>query len=285
MKNKKRFVDLHAHTNFSDGTFDPAQLVKFAVKKKLAAVAITDHDCVDGIKEAIDAVALDNLPIEIVPGVELAAEVNDQELHILGLYIEWNTPWFLDVLKQIRKDRISRMLKMIQKLKEHGLYVNEEEVLSLSGHDGNVGRLHLARVLVNSGLVSSYREVFEKYIGNGKPCYEKRYSMSPVEIIEMIRKLRGVPILAHPGVTGCDDLIPDLVKAGLMGLEVFHTDQSQSITSKYSSLARKFGLLKSGGSDCHGVGKGYPVLGSLRIPEELLINIKKVRELEYDITS
>ncbi|MCP4649814.1 MAG: PHP domain-containing protein [PVC group bacterium] len=281
MNQKNKFIDLHVHTNFSDGTFTPQETVAYALKRKMAAIAITDHDCVDAIPHCINTAQGEN--IEIVPGIELAAEIGDREIHVLGLFIEWNAPWFLEKLKQIREARFVRMQKMIQKLSDVGIDISEKEVLALSGSSGSIGRLHLARALINKGQIRSFREVFDKYIGNGKPCYVKRLSISPEEVIDMIKKLKGVPILAHPAVTNSDKMIPELVQAGLMGLEVHHSDQNNTATKRYAKIAREYGLVVSGGSDCHGMGKGYPLLGTLNIPYEVLENIKKARDAEYNI--
>ncbi|MFH2138884.1 MAG: PHP domain-containing protein [Candidatus Omnitrophota bacterium] len=279
---KDTFVDLHIHTAFSDGTFSPEETVAFAQKKNLAAIAITDHDCVDAIPRCIKAAK--GTGLEIIPGIELAAQIDDLEIHLLGLCIDWQSPWFLEKLKEIRQARLERMRKMIEKLNHEGIDITEEDVLAFSASSESVGRLHLARALLEKGKVDTFREVFERYIGDGKSCYVRRLTITFEEGIRMIRELKGIVILAHPAVLGHDELIPELAKAGLMGIETIHSDQTGNVSKYYARLARQYGLVVSGGSDCHGMGKGHPLMGALKVPYSVLENIKKVRGLEYNLS-
>jgi len=257
----RKYADLHIHTYHSDSTLSPQEVVDIAYQKGFFAVAITDHDCVDGIQPAMDFAKKFN--IEIIPGVELSAEEGDYELHILGYFMDYKSEWFTAKLTEIR-----------QKRKGEGVVVDPKKVLELSGR-GSVGRLHLAQVIYNEGHTSSIVEVFHKYIGNDGPCYVKKYKLTPQETIEIILKVGGVPVLAHPHVLGKDELIPGLIKKGLRGIEVYHSGHPNSITLHYEDLAFENGLLVTGGSDCHGKGKGNMLLGRVKVPYEIVEKLKK----------
>ncbi|MFH1061726.1 MAG: PHP domain-containing protein [Candidatus Omnitrophota bacterium] len=277
----KKNVDLHVHTNFSDGTFTPEEVVAYALKSKLSAIAITDHDSVAGIEPS--KIAAQNTDLEIVAGVELSAEINDFEIHIVGLLIDYDQEWFIDKLKEIRIARLERMKKMIEKLNQLKIDIMLEEVKGLCKDDGAIGRLHLARALFKKGITSSIREAFDRFIGANGPCYVKRFILSPKEVIEMIRKLNGIPVFAHPGNMRHDEAIPELISYGLMALEAFHTDHNQRKSQHYTSLAKKYNLLLSGGSDCHGDGKGFPLMGMVKVPYKILEKMEKAKIKEYEL--
>ncbi|MFH1093569.1 MAG: PHP domain-containing protein [Candidatus Omnitrophota bacterium] len=279
MNSPRKYIDLHVHTNYSDGTFSPQEVTRYASEIELAAIAITDHDSVDGIIPAMEEAK--NRDLEIIPGVELSAEIEDFEIHIIGLLIDWQEPWFNEQLKKIRNARIERMQKMVEKLNELGIGIKLEEVLALSCEQGAVGRLHLARALYEGGYTYSIRQAFARFIGRNGPCYEKRMVIAPKEAIDMIRKVKGIPIFAHPGNMQHDEVIPELKNYGLMGIEVLHIDQNSSASNHYKQLAQKHGLLLSGGSDCHGAGKGYPLMGKVEVPYSFLETIREAKKREY----
>lgn len=268
----KRFADLHVHTFHSDSTFAPEQVVEVAHKKGLAAIAITDHDNVAGIDPSIKFA--ERYGIEVIAGVELTAEADDLEIHILGYFIDWKTEWFEKKLAKIRQARLERICEMIEKLKKQGISIDLKKVLALSG-TGSVGRLHLATVLYNEGIISSISEAFWKYIGVKSSCYVKKYKLTPKEAMDMILKLGGVPVLAHPRILGRDDLIPGFIEAGLRGIEVYHTEHSNAAVSHYMDLAVRNNLVMTGGSDCHGMGKGRVLLGKVKVPYSLVDALKE----------
>ncbi|MBI4845387.1 MAG: PHP domain-containing protein [Candidatus Omnitrophica bacterium] len=216
-----------------------------------------------------------NLGLEVVPGVELSADLNNIEIHILGLFIDYKQPWFIEKLTQIRGARFTRMEKMVEKLNAEGINISMEDVLNLSRKGCSLGRLHLARALFDKGFIFSVRQAFENYIGRNKPCYVKRFNISPQEAIKIILDLKGVPVLAHPGSMFHDEIIPELANTGLKAIEIYHSDHSPDTVKRYQKLAKKFNLLISGGSDCHGMGKGYPLIGMTKVPYEEFEKLKK----------
>lgn len=268
----KKYADLHVHTQHSDSTLSPEEVVDLAYEKGLSAISITDHDCIDGIAPSIEQAKKYN--IEIVPGVELTAEEDNLEVHLIGYFIDWQAEWFGKKLAEIRVARVDRIRGMVSKLKDIGIDIDPKKVFELSG-PGSVGRLHLAMVLYNEGYTSSISEAFRKYIGNNSPCYVKRFKLTPQEAIDMILKLGGVPVLAHPHVLGRDDLIGSLVEKGLRGIEVYHTEHPNKATLHYEDVAFEQGLLITGGSDCHGMGKGNILIGKIKVPYSIVEDLKR----------
>lgn len=268
----KKFADLHVHTFHSDSTFTPEQVVDVAHKGGLAGIAITDHDNVAGIDPSIGFAG--KYGMEIIAGVELTAEVDNLEIHILGYFIDWKAEWFEKKLVKIRQARLERIHAMIEKLKKQGVDIDPKKVFALSG-PGAVGRLHLATVLYNEGIISSVSEAFRKYIGQSAPCYVRKYKLTPKEAMDMILKLGGVPVLAHPHILGRDDLISGFIKDGLRGIEVYHTEHSSAATSHYRDIAARYNLVMTGGSDCHGMGKGRVLLGKVKVPYSLVETLRE----------
>lgn len=270
-----KYADLHIHTIFSDGTFTPESTVEHARQLHLSCIAITDHDTVGAIERA-KAKAQD-LNIEVIAGVELTAEINDHEMHILGYLIDWQKSWFKQKLEQICNVRRNRAVAIIEKLKTFGINLDPGELLKQAGPD-SVGRLHIARMMQAQGFVHSIQEAFSKYIGNGCPCFVKRFKLTPLEAIEMIANLNGLAVLAHPYTIGNDELILELVDAGLNGLEVYYPGHNQAARLHYKNLAQKYGLLITGGSDCHGLAKDKLMMGEIKVPYSLVDKLKKEAE-------
>ena len=273
-----KYADLHVHTHFSDGTFTPAEVVRVACERGLHAVAICDHDCVDGIDPAIECAK--NTSLEIIPGVELTVIEEAREIHMLGYFISWKEKWLQELLKKVQRERIKRIHKMIEKLKACNVTIDVDEVMRIDGRRGSVGRLHLARALAQAGAVSSVNKAFNKYIGDNKPCYVEDIGFSPKEAIGIIVKAKGVPVLAHPKALGDDALVQRIIKSGVRGIEVYHTDQKSSDSKKYEKMAKDYGLLATGGSDCHGLGKQKILMGSVKIPNTTVQELKKLAPSE-----
>jgi len=265
-------ADLHVHTYYSDGTFSPKEAVAEAKRSNLDAIAITDHDCTDGIGEAMEAAR--GCGLEVIPGVEITCEKNNTEIHMLGYFIDPTSIPLAELLKTLRASRIKRIHTMVERLKREGVEISPDAVFELASK-GTVGRLHLATALYNKGLVSSTKEAFQRYIGDDAPCSVRRFNVSPQEAIGAILRSGGVPVYAHPKVMGHDEFIPEFMKAGLRGIEVFHTDHPNSTSHRYSTLAQKYGLLITGGSDCHGSGKGKKLMGGVTVPYSLVEELRR----------
>jgi len=270
-----KFADLHLHTLFSDGTYTPEELVANALKKRLSAIALVDHDTVGGVGLAIEAAGKSDL--EVLSGIELSAAYNNQEVHILGYLVDYKNKSFLEKLESLKSNRVERAYKMVAKLNALGINLTPESVFVSAGN-GTVGRLHIARALVKEGLVGSIFEVFQKYIGDNGPAYVLGFRFNPKEAIKFIKDSGGIPVLAHPHTLENDELISEFAKLGLMGLEVYYPEHSQGMVNFYLTLAKKNNLLVTGGSDCHGKAKPEVRIGSIKVPYELVTKLKEAKE-------
>ena len=278
-------IDLHLHTRYSDGSLTPAEVVDLAHQAGVTALAITDHDIVDGIPHALDAAT--PLGIEVIPGVELSSRFNQQELHVLGYFFDWRDPIFRDHLARQRRSRHVRNPQTIERLNALGLELSEEEVKAKAGSD-SIGRPHVAQVLVDKGYVHDTREAFDRYLKEGAPAYVPRTLSDTRDVIAWTRDAGGGPVLAHPTWTRCQGeplyrLCACLKEAGLLGLEVFYSSHTRQQTSRYLELAKRLDLLVTGGSDFHGatnpgiqVGRGK---GNLKVPDTLLEPLRRAARL------
>lgn len=242
-------IDMHTHTHASDGTLSATTLINQAVKKGLGGISVTDHDTVDSLAEGRQA-SKAHKEFWFLPGIEFSTEINKTEVHLLGYGIDDTDESLLTLLKKLKESRDSRAQKMITKLADLGFTIDYEQVKNIVG-DGVVGRLHIARALVDSGGVYSIQEAFEKYLKQGQPAYFPRFKLVPTEVISLIHRLSGVSVLAHPGLMKDDSLISDMLGAGLMGIEAYYPSHSDEETQRYLRLAHKEKLLVTGGSDFH----------------------------------
>jgi len=266
-------ADLHIHTNFSDGLLSPEEVVKRSAKAGLTAIAITDHDTVDGVARGIDEAQ--KAGIKLVPALEFTTDVPGTEIHILGYFIDHKAAWLLELLKKIRDDRVNRIHKIVEKLKKLGIDIDAGEILKLADL-GSVGRPHVARVLLQKGIVKSIQEAFNRYLDFNAPAYVPHFRLSPEEAIRTIIKAKGIPVYAHPAVSRRDEMIPELVAAGLAGIEVYYSRHSDFQVKHYLGIANKYGLLVTGGSDFHGLGTERDVmLGDVKLSDDLF---KKLEE-------
>lgn len=268
-----KVADLHVHSHFSDGTLAPSAIVAEAVRKGFSCISITDHDTIDALDAAIN-VADENL--EIIPGIELTAESQGQEIHILGYLIDYRNDSFLKMLAMMQDVRIKRVSGICEKLKKLKCFIEPEDVFKFAAH-GSVGRLHVARALLQKGYVGSTSEAFVRFIGEKGAAYVGKFKMSPQEVIGWILKVKGIPVLAHPHLLGDKTLISDLVKAGIMGLEAFYPEHSEYQTQEFLKIAQKHGLLVTGGSDCHGYAKEEIKLGLIKLPYEYVEKLKEAQ--------
>jgi len=268
-------ADLHVHTHFSDSSSSVQEVVDDALKAGLSCIAITDHDIVEGIPPAIAAARSSSL--EIVPGIELSSEHETCDIHILGYFIDYEQGPLLERIDVLLEARMQRMKQMLVNLKAVGIdNIAFEEVCALT-RSRAVGRSHLAVLLLQKGWVSNIKSAFEKYLNPGCPGYAPKYKQTPYEAIELIRSSGGVAVMAHPMLTQKDELIPGFVKAGLKGLEVYYPNCMDTVTEFYERIARKHGLIATGGSDDHGRSKAYTYIGKKTVPYEVVEQLRQAR--------
>jgi 3',5'-nucleoside bisphosphate phosphatase len=261
-----RFVDLHAHSTASDGSRAPADVIAAARAAGLAAIALTDHDTMAGVREA--TAAGQALGVRVVPGVELSAMEGEREVHVLGLHIEHVDP-IEHTLTTLRDQRVVRAQQIVQKLNELGVPITFDAVLAQAG-SGAIGRPHLARVLISEGWARDSRDAFDRYLGAGKPAFVAKHRLTVAEAIDLIHTGGGLAVLAHPGPEGRRDAVERYAAIGLDGLEVRHPGHNSEDTSRLGALVDFFGLVPSGGSDWHGASEGQRTLGVMRVPGEWL---------------
>jgi predicted metal-dependent phosphoesterase TrpH len=266
------FADLHLHTRFSDGTYTPEELVGHAREHGLAAIALTDHDTVEGCGPAAAACAAAG--IEFLTGTELTAEQNGEEIHILGYLFEPQHPRMTAELGKFQLVRQQRVREMVGRLNQMGVPLEAGAVFALADCRAP-GRPHVARAMVKAGLCGSLDEAFERFLKKNRPAWVPKFKMSAPEAIALIHEAGGVAVLAHPGLNRTDEVIPGMVEAGLDGIECFHTKHSTVTAEHYLELADQYRLLVTGGSDCHGMNKGKPLIGTVKVPYQHVEMLKE----------
>lgn len=275
-------VDLHVHSNKSDGSVSPSGLVELAVQKGLRAFALTDHDTIDGLSEAM-AAAASHPELEVIPGIELSSEYHGKDIHIVGLYLDYQNEEFLAQLQVFQHSRVVRNEKMCSNLREAGIDITFEK-LQAEYAGSVITRAHYARYLLSHGYVQSLPEAFDRYVGDHTRYFVPREKITPMQAVALIRKAGGIPILAHPTLYHMSDahleeLVVLLKEAGLVGMECVYSTFTPAEERDMKRLADRHGLLYSGGSDFHGkakpkleLGTGY---GHLFVPETILDKLKK----------
>jgi len=243
-------VDLHTHTTASDGTYTARELVREAAQRGLRVLAITDHDSTDGLAEALDE-ARRHAPLQIVPGIEINCDVEGAEIHVLGYYPDYEAAWFQDFCREQRRERRARVERIVARLGELGMPIDPEAVFALV-REGSAGRPHVAQAMLARGYVKTVREAFDKYLGTGKPAHVPRKKLTPTDAVRLIRRAGGVPVLAHPGLADRDAMIPELIAAGMMGIECYYSEHSAGQRAAYLERCRQDDLVATGGSDFHG---------------------------------
>jgi predicted metal-dependent phosphoesterase TrpH len=267
----QRFVDLHMHSTYSDGVLTPEELVAMAVKKGLVAIALSDHDSVEGYREL--AAAAEDAGVEVLSGVEMSCEYNGRDLHVLGYGVSVKSEGLLGMLRHFRTARETRGEQIVEKLAAQGVQIDMARVREKAGK-GALGRPHIAETMVEAGLVADFAEAFGKYIGEGCPAYVDKYKMSPSDAVEHIHGAGGLAFVAHPGYYLEDrDAFDKLLDHGFDGIEVHHPHHKGNTVGQLLEIARSRGLLVSGGSDFHGFA-GRDNMGEPPVPYELFEGIR-----------
>lgn len=272
----EEWVDLHVHTYYSDGLLSPAEVVAAARTCGLRAVAVADHDTVDGIEEAVEAG--ENEGVEIVKCIEFSSQYAGRDIHILGYFVDESQKRLAEYLHLFKDERLRRAQKIVHNLNEMGVQITIEEVRSKAKGD-IIGRPHIAEILMERGYVETFQESFYRYIGYGCRAYEEKYRIAPETAIGLINESGGLSFLAHPGPIISNEIIIHLIKSGLDGIEIVHPKLNDKRMARLQSIAHNHGLLVSGGSDCHGGRNGSRTMGQFKVPYAILDQIKQAAAL------
>ncbi|MCK9376921.1 MAG: PHP domain-containing protein [Syntrophobacterales bacterium] len=286
-----KYIDLHVHSTASDGSFAPAEVVRQAKAGGLTAMALTDHDTVDGLAEAV--AAGDREGVEVIPGVEISAQCPGGTMHILGLFVDYHDGRLDERLAVLKQARIDRNPQIIKKLNDLNIPITMARVEEISG-GGQVGRPHIARALMEAGYVTSIQQAFDIFLRKGGKAYVSKYRFPPAEALTMIRESKGIPVLAHPFTLGLGsafalkNLLIELKGQGLAGIEVFYSEHTPEQEALYLKLARELDLLITGGSDYHGLNKPEITLGSMasqkKLTYKLVEALKAWRRREFKLS-
>lgn len=272
--------DLHSHSLCSDGTYTPSQVVEHALDRGLSALALTDHDTVDGLPEARERAA--GTSLRIVPGIEISTSHGGTEVHVLAYFVDETTSELVAALNHFRVVRRDRARAILDRLKGLGMPLSEAEVVERA-RGGTVGRPHVAEAMVARGYVSSFDEAFRRYIGSHGPAWVPKPVPTPREAIELVRRAGGVTAIAHPATVGHDGLIPELARHGLVGVECIHPKHDPASEQRYRDIAQRLGLVITGGSDCHGRRPGGSMIGYGDVPASVVDELEAaVRALRGD---
>ncbi len=281
-------VDLHLHTTASDGVKSPSEIVRYAKAKGLQAIAITDHDTIEGLEEGLSEGK--RIGIEVIPGIEISAAHSPGSMHLLGFFLDIYHPVLNERLGYLQKARAERNPKIAEKLNQLGIDLTYEEVLKVSG-GGQVGRPHFAQVLLDKGYVKSFQEAFERFLKKGAPGYVDKLRFTAKEALHFINEAQGVAVLAHPNTLGMnrysefENLLLQLVDEGLRGLEVYYPEHSALEVAQYKILAERYGLLVTGGTDYHGIEKnGLDIgvgRGTMKLPYSIVEGLKAARSRSF----
>ena len=271
-------ADLHTHTTASDGTVTPEERIRMAREAGLEAVGVTDHDTLAGLPAARAAAA--RAGVELVPGVELSAEVElggrRVDVHVLGYWVDEGDEPLVELLAERRRARERRMARILERLAAAGVVLDEDRVRAIAG-EAAIGRPHIARALVEAGVVATVAEAFERFLSPGRPGYVPRAPLEPARAFAAIRAAGGVPVLAHPGLlpARAQSLLPAWKAQGLLGIEVYHTKHTAAQAQTFLAWARDLDLVPTGGSDCHGPQPGQPeLIGQVRVPRAWLERLR-----------
>ena len=275
-------VDLHLHTTASDGRLSPRELVRLVADRGLKQISISDHDTTEGLAEAFQE-AEEHPGLRIIPGIELSTDIPGDEIHMLGYFIQYHDEPFQEILRRFRRGRVDRAREMVEKLAELGITLEWERVQEIAG-DGAVGRPHIALALVEKGYCKEPKDAFPEYLGRNGVAYVERTKLTPAEAIQMLLKVGGVPVLAHPGyMSDLEATMPDLKAAGLLGMEVYYANFAPDKIEYLRNLAIEYDLIPCGGSDFHGLGNADDSIpGSMGPP---ISTVEQLEEASQKVVS
>jgi predicted metal-dependent phosphoesterase TrpH len=263
-----RKIDLHVHTNFSDGLYSPEEVLDLAKDREYDVIAITDHDNIDGYLQVKDYAEM--IGIELIPGVEISTLHHGRDTHVLAYYFDYENQELISLLKKIYDSRFKRAKGIVEKLNQRGIMISIEDVQSYAGKNNYLGRPHIARALIESGYCADKYEAFDIHLGEHCYAYVPKFAPSSITAIETIHKANGIAVLAHPYTLGDDSLIRELIDAGLDGMEVYYAKCNDETIYHYNETAKTNGLIRTGGSDFHGDGFDLEIFGSYSAPEKVL---------------
>jgi predicted metal-dependent phosphoesterase TrpH len=272
--NGKFFADLHIHSIYSDGSFNPYEIVQLCKRCNLKAIALTDHDTVSGVEEAVSYSTHD---FEVIPAVEMSSNIGDMDIHILGYYLDYKNHALLAYLDDFKQHRAERVKKIIHKLHSNGIKLEFEQI-KMVAKDCSLGRPHVAEVLLENGYVKSMAEAFHRYLGYGLPYYVPKKNIEPKEVMKIIKESRGIPVIAHPGTINSESILYQLIMDGALGIEIWHPEHTLRWRQGLCEIALKNGLLMTGGSDCHGRRIDTVRIGLTGCGEEEINRLKKCRD-------
>ena len=270
------YVDLHLHTNFSDGSDTPEEVIARAAALNMAGVAITDHDTTSGLDRG--RIAADLAGIAFIPGIEISASHGALDIHVIGLGIEAHNTELIMALDTFRTARSTRVDQILERLHDLGITLPRADVEAQAGASGGVlGRIHIARAIQTNGYTRTVQEAFDKYIRRGRKAYVPRKTLPCAQAIDLIHAANGLAFLAHPGLSNpTNSFIDRMMNLPFDGIEAYHTKHSPGQTTAYLQIAQQRGLLVSGGSDCHGTAtKPFPDMGTVQVPYECMKTIQE----------
>ncbi len=276
-------IDLHIHSTASDGRLSPEDIVAKSAELGLTVIALADHDSIDGIAPA-QAAAKAFPGLRIIPATEISTDVPDGEVHVLGYFVDYTDHELRSALARLRNSRQGRAQRMIKKLANLGIHVDWQRVQEIAG-SGSMGRPHLAQAMLEKGYITSMKEAFVKYIGRGCPAYVEREKMTPIEAVALVLKANGLPVLAHPfTVNDPEAIMAELKAAGLVGIEAYYNGYTADEINRLVSLANRYGLIATGGSDYHGLeAASETMIGGVAVPiaaAEQLISLAEQQALK-----
>jgi len=269
----KNDADLHIHSNCSDGLLSPEEIVEYCCEIDLRTIAIADHDSVQAMEKLKDT---NHQEIEVIPAVELSANVGRLDIHILAYFVDHDNNDLLQYLKKLRAHRLKRARKIVDRLSNDGFKVDFDRIEAIA-KNSTLGRPHIAEALREHGYVQSIREAFVRFLSYHSPYYEPKMSVAPGDLLKRIKEWNGIPVIAHPGIYDDSGLIEDLVDAGAAGLEVWHPEHSAACQEQLYEMAAAYNLLMTGGSDCHGHRRSNLQIGKCGCGEDEVRRLKEYR--------